>query len=1120
MPNGVAPVDEIITKLRRVRTASITTGLLSAVFLALLMVGASWLLVSALDIGLGLPNSLLKVIAVFMLVSSIAALAYVLFRVFAVSHSIRTYAARVGGELEEIGLGLLSALDLSGADSERLGYSRVLIDRSIATIAERVRGLDFQVRARRRDALIFFAGLVLIAIAGMVWRQMDESSFSYSLKRLSFFWGVSTESGLSIKVRPGDEEILAGSRLDIEAEVTGFARRSPVLHVLSGGVETAFTMEKSGGPPGEGYRGRRGHGVFTSALPRVDRDIGYFISVGDEVSRTYRITVNEEPRIKSGSITLSYPAHTGLGRQVLPPGLWDITAPYGTDAMIEIMANCDPESIWVRIEDPQGAISRVMVPATGDSAAVSMRLTGSFTYSIEMTTGGHHRARSHGPHSVAVVMDQPPYVRIESPGDEIMLEADMIIPLSVVALDDYGIGRMTLHYAAPGDTSQIRLAFNGKTQARSDYNWDTGSLNVLPGDVITYYVSVADNDALTGPKHAKTEVHVARVPSLYDIYDEIEDEQDEAVEDLEKLAKEARELKEQLDEAIEDIKRTGDVGWEEQESIKQNLAEREDLRKRAEDVAQALDETLDKMGENPLVDFDVIAKMEEVRKLFEEVATEEMMEQMRQLQEAMSELSPEEMRAAMENMNMSQEELLRKLDRAIEILKRLQMQQKMEAVAKLAETIAEEQKDLNQEVSEGRDPKDASEKQRSLGEDTRKLKDMVDELAGLLKEAANPLSEDLEKASDFMENEQIARMMAEAQAAMSRGDVSKAGEKGKQAEEDMSEVANMLGQARDTMMGKEKQEVMAALTKAMHDLRDISGKHEEVLNQIRRAGGVSSTELARMEMVYKEALDRVAMDLLETSRKSLLLSPMLGMAVLEIGSRLQVTSQLLAQGTRRRAEDDVRSALGQMNSLITGLMDAMEQASSCSSPGGMCSAFQNLESMCSSQMGINKGTQSILSMGEDGMSMEARSRMGKLAAEQEAVRKGLEDLSKELGNRGEILGRLDDLAQEAKQVAEELRSQNIGPETVHRQEQILTRMLNAQRSMRRRDYSERRKSRTGELYEVKPPPELTEEERAELMQDLLYQRRGYYPPEYEELIRAYFKAISTTRAGQTRAGER
>jgi hypothetical protein len=448
------------------------------------------------------------------------------------------------------------------------------------------------------------------------------------------------------------------------------------------------------------------------------------------------------------------------------------------------------------------------------------------------------------------------------------------------------------------------------------------------------------------------------------------------------------------------------------------------------------------------------------------------------------------------------------------MLKRIQAQQKMEAAANLAENIAREQKDLNEQVSEGGDLGEAAQKQRSLGEDTETLKEMLQDLEETLEEQDNPVAGDIQKAAEFMDNEGISEKMAGARAAMSAGEASKAGEMGKQAEQDMSELAGMLGEARNTMMGKEQQEVIEALTKAMHDLRDISRKHEEVLHQIRETGGVSNTELARMEMVYKEALDRVAMNLFETSRKSLCVSPLLGMAVLDIGARLQATSDLLAQGIRSRAEPDVKSALGSMNSLITGLMDAMDQASSCCSSGGMCSAFKNLESMCSSQMGINKGTQSVLSMGEDGMSMEARAQMGRLAAQQEAVRKGLDELAEEMGNRGEILGRLDDLAEEARQIAEQLRNNDIGPETVRRQEEILTRMLNAQRSMRRRDYSERRKSRTGELYEVEPPPELTEEERAELMQDLLYQRRGYYPPEYEELIRAYFKAISTTRVSE------
>jgi hypothetical protein len=97
-------------------------------------------------------------------------------------------------------------------------------------------------------------------------------------------------------------------------------------------------------------------------------------------------------------------------------------------------------------------------------------------------------------------------------------------------------------------------------------------------------------------------------------------------------------------------------------------------------------------------------------------------------------------------------------------------------------------------------------------------------------------------------------------------------------------------------------------------------------------------------------------------------------------------------------------------------------------------------------------------------------------------------------------------------VVEDLQHESVNPETIRRQEQILTRLLNAQRSMRQRDYSEKRLSRPGEDYEAVAPQELSQQQKEDMIKDLLYQKRGYYPPEYEELIRAYFKAIS---AGKT-----
>ncbi len=1100
-------VGDIVARLRRVRTASVALGMLSALVLGLVGLGAAWLVISALDMGLGLGGVFLKAISVFLLVAALALLVHQAIRVLSISHSIRSYAARVGRELKEVGLDLLAALDLAGADNARLGYSTVFIDKVIGDTNRKIRNLDLQVSVKKRRIVLYVIALAIIVLGGSVWLGLDAPTFSYSLTRLGFFWGLSDNNGILVAVEPGDREVLAGEDVEITVGVTGFVQDTPILHVISDDEETAFAMDR------QETGGIRGKNRYASTVSRVDRDITYFVTLGDEATGTYRIWVREEPEIKRGSVTLAYPEHTGMGTEVLPQGIWDIAAPYGTVVTMELKANCSPESAWVAMADSAGWQAEIPVEVFGDSLVFETVLRKDITYTVEMVADGGRRAKRHGPYAVTVVGDQPPYVRIESPAREILLETDMVIPLSVVALDDYGISMMRLYYRCPGETSYTDLAFGGRTQARSDHNWDTGFLDVIPGDAITYYVLVADNDALTGPKYARTDDYVARVPTLYDFYEEIENEQGEDLEELRQIAEEAQELKKQFEDIIEDMKRTNEIDWEEQQAVKQNLKAQDEMKDRLEELERSMDETLDRMGENPLVSFEIIEKMEEIRRLFEEVATDEMKQAMEQLRKAMEELSPEEIRSAMENLSMSQEELLQRLERTIEMLKRLQVQQDMEAALNLADRIAEGQDEVNKMLEEGDDLADAGTREEGLIDDAEGLEQMMQDLAQKLNEQRNPVGEQVGEAGEFMEDSKIRESMAGARSSMSEGQRSDALEQGQEAGDNLQQLANMLREARNALTGEDKRAIQEALTKAMHDLMDVSRKQEGVLRQIEAPVDETSTsDLARMEMVYKEALDRIAGDLFDVSRKSLFVSPLLGRSVLSISSSLQAVSQQLSQGTRARTKGDVKASLGSLNQIATGIMDAMDQASSCSSPGGMCDAFNKLNKMCGMQMGINQGTQSLMGEGDQGLSMEARAEMGRLAAEQEAVRKGVQEIADELGGRGEILGRLDDLAEEAARVVEDLQGRNVSGETIRRQEQILTRLLNAQRSMRRRDYSERRKSRPGEAYEVEPPPELSQQEKDEMMRDLLYQRRGYYPPEYEELIRAYFKAISTRRA--------
>jgi hypothetical protein len=685
-----------------------------------------------------------------------------------------------------------------------------------------------------------------------------------------------------------------------------------------------------------------------------------------------------------------------------------------------------------------------------------------------------------------------------------------------VALDDYGISMMRLRYETKGGKGEVALAYHGRTQARCDWTWDVGGLDIFPGEAISYYVEVQDNDALTGPKYARTDSYIARIPTVYDLYEEIENRQDEDVAGLEEVADKAKELKEDLEKIAEDMKKetskSAELGWEEEQALKQNLQEQEAMAKRLDDMASSLDETLNMMSQNDLVNFDVIAKMEEIRQLLSEVASEDMMKALDKLREAMANLSPEEVRAALENMNMSQEDLLRKLDRTIEMLKRMQLEQRMEAAVNLAASIAEGQKQVNDQLREGENLAAAGDKEKQLAADTAKLKEMLKGLEDLLKAQQNPVAEDVAKAGEFMDRAALEKAMEAMLSQMASGQRSDALGAGEGLEQKLGELAAMLKAAGESLSNNEKQKVMEALTRTMNSLRDVSERQEEVLSELETPDReVSREELARREMVYKEALDRVAEDIFEVSRTSLFVSPMVGRAILNIGQQIEEASRSLAERMSPEARAKVKASLGALNQMVTGLMDAMEKASSCSSPGGMCEAFDSLENMCSTQMGINQGTQQMLGeggQGEQGLSMEARSQMARLAAEQQLVKDGLEGLGNQYGDRSEMLGRLDDLAEEARRVIEDLKKQTVNEETLQRQERILTRMLDAQKSLRQRDYSQRRKSRPGELYEVASPPPLSLEERERVVRDLLYKGRGYYPPEYEELIRAYFKAIA------------
>ena len=105
---------------------------------------------------------------------------------------------------------------------------------------------------------------------------------------------------------------------------------------------------------------------------------------------------------------------------------------------------------------------------------------------------------------------------------------------------------------------------------------------------------------------------------------------------------------------------------------------------------------------------------------------------------------------------------------------------------------------------------------------------------------------------------------------------------------------------------------------------------------------------------------------------------------------------------------------------------------------------------------------------------------------------------------------LENILKQMQEVVSDMQTERLNDELVQKQEKILSRLLDAQRSINERDYEKERESFTGENFNRKSPAEinLSSERGKDLIKDELNKAgREGYSKDYENLIRKYFEAL-------------
>jgi hypothetical protein len=282
-------------------------------------------------------------------------------------------------------------------------------------------------------------------------------------------------------------------------------------------------------------------------------------------------------------------------------------------------------------------------------------------------------------------------------------------------------------------------------------------------------------------------------------------------------------------------------------------------------------------------------------------------------------------------------------------------------------------------------------------------------------------------------------------------------------------------------------------------------------------------ELVAKEADLAESMGAIANRMFEVSKDSYVIDPGVYRSFGHVQMMMTRAASGIADGGSAAGLREARQALGSVNALIVGLLTS-NQSSSGSSGGALDQLMQQLQQMSGQQSRLNEMTEELRSLMEQmGMSQGFERQLAEMKATQEQLLEEARRLAREFGDRREVLGRLDDTADEMERTLEEMERSGASQETIDRQQRILSRLLDAQRSIRRRDYTRRRASTEGGAYARSGPEGLPEDVARvtqELREDLLRAMQKGYPTEYRQLIRAYFDNLTEDvgSGGGTKSG--
>lgn len=841
-------------------------------------------------------------------------------------------------------------------------------------------------------------------------------------------------------------------------------------------------------------------------------------------SNQYKLEVLPNPILNNFKVTLEYPKYLKKPAETIK-NIGDLILPEGTKAQWSFKTE-DASSLSMFIND---SLYVAKTPNNKAGFSFTIRKTQQYYVSPKNTLVTKNDTVFY---NLEVILDKAPTILINEKLDSVSHKR---IYFKGNIKDDYGFTALNFYYRIKNENR--KGSFVKKESLKIDktinlqdfyYYINVDELTTNKGDEVEYYFEVWDNDQVNGYKSAKTIVSSLKTKTENEIKEQISENNNDIKSSLTQSIEQANKLKQDMDELRKKMLEKKELGWNEKQKIKELLEKQKQLEKDIEEIKNKNQQNnLNKLDIEQ--NEDIIKKQDLLQKLFEELMTEEMKEMYEELQKLMEKLDKNAIEKELEKMEMSNKDIEKELDRSLELFKQLEVEQKIEDIKEKLDELKEKQQELSKKTEEKQQDKDSLKaEQDKLNEEFEKLKEELDKATKLDKELEQPKG--LDKTSQ--KQDEVSNEMNKSSEELQKGKESKASESQQKAAEKMEELSEQLSamQSSSDSTGED----MESLRQLLENLLHLSFKQEDLLHKTKQTS-IKSPEYVSLVQEQKEIKDDAKMiedSLFALSKRVVQLESIVNREMTSINSNMEKTIEYMADRKPPMASSRQQYIMTSINNLALILDDAVQQMQqqmqqkqgkgSCDKPGaggkpkpGAAKSLKKMQEQLNQQLkqmkeAMQKGKKPGDKPGEmPGMPGSGMSKsLAKMAAQQAKIRQQIQKLMNEQQNAGAKKG-LNGLSKLMEETEKDLVNKRVTQQTIQRQQEILTRLLEHEKAEKEREKDDKRESKTSKNIEKRNIEEFFEYNMMKKNEvDLLQTKPANMSLFYKNKVTDYFQNIS------------